>query len=120
MRYVVLLFFILSCRNVPYTGNAGDDFKLNIECKEGVNVKTVHCFMTFITGGDTGGEWQVNIKPVESTIQTRLIGSNPCIEWSLERCGQYRFWYIVGDACCRDTAIVNINKCCIDANINCN
>lgn len=128
MRYLILVLFFVGCakqqvryseesvKQTPYYGDAGNGKSLNVECDDhdqGFRVKAIRCFMEFITGGDSGGTWQVSIKPVESNIQTRLIGDNPCLEWSTETCGAYRFLYIVGDVCCRDTAIVNINKCCL-------
>ena len=122
MKYLmVLLIFIVGCRNVPYTGDAGEGDQITIDCGDDSEYsrKVIRCLMTFITGGDSGGEWQTPIKPPSSTIDTRLIGPNPCIEWSDELCGNYQFYYIVGDDCCRDTAIVNINKCCLTGMSTC-
>lgn len=123
MKYLILVLILFQgCVNLPYTGNAGSGEDQEMYCDEtkAFSTKVVHCLMSFVTGGDAGGTWVVSIKPIVSTIQVRLIGSNPCIEWANEACGRYRFFYIVGDPCCRDTAIVNIKKCCVTATVNCN
>lgn len=125
MKYLFLLLFLIGCTyKIPYTGNSGTSTKQMYaeECGSPgeFKVMNIRCLYTrYITGGDPGGRWIVVIKPNGSTIDQRLIGSDPCINFANEACGKYRFNYIVGDPCCYDTAIVNVTRCCVTASVNC-
>lgn len=123
MKYLIIALLLLQgCRNnLPYTGNAGKGSQEKI-CNddEGYSTRAIRCLMTFITGGDSGGTWEAPGHPVTSNIEELLVGSNPCIEWTTQPCGIYTLLYIVGDECCRDTATVNLNKCCLTGVSVCN
>lgn len=117
MRVAILIIFIglVSCNReiVQDKANAGDN-----ECTEFRKLAT-HCLRDWLTGEDAGGTWeQIGTSPHD--ISSLLIGDNPCIEWNDKTCGQYNLMYIVGDACCRDTAYVNPLKCCLVGSSNCN
>lgn len=109
MRYLILIIIVLSsCSRdaVPDKANAGQD-----ECAVFRKMAT-YCLRDWLTGEDAGGTWQ-QIGTAPQDISSLLVGDNPCIEWSDKACGQYNLMYIVGDACCRDTAYVNPYKCCL-------
>lgn len=116
MRVILISFlFIVGCaseRQLPIA-NAGQD-----ECATFRRMAT-HCLRDWLTGEDAGGTWsQIGATP--QNISSLLVGDNPCIEWSDKACGQYNLMYVVGDACCRDTAYVNPLKCCLTGSSNCN
>lgn len=112
----ILYIFIISCasdRKLPIA-NAGQD-----ECAIFKKMAT-YCLRDWLVGEDAGGTWyQIGTTPED--ISGELIGDNPCIDWTNKACGPYPLMYVVGDACCRDTAYVNPLKCCpMTGNIICN
>jgi hypothetical protein len=122
MRYLtyILILFLISCSNsIQYTGNAGTPIELECVQDGKMRRQNVYCLRDFLIGEDAGGNWyQIGILPQD--ISPLLIGDNPCIEWSDKACGPYHLMYVVGDACCRDTAYVTPLKCCLTGTSNCN
>lgn len=115
MRVIIFLsvFFLASCSMKIFQekGNAG---KLRKGIKyEDIGGNAVYCLRDFLIGEDAGGYWQVVNQPIGEDLAPLLIGENPCIEWSDKECGLYSLRYIVGNPCCRDTAVVNPLKCCL-------
>lgn len=116
--YILSIFFLYSCAKdtalkPDWDGEAGLE-----DCVTFKRMAT-HCLRDWLTGEDAGGDWEVLTQPIGAEIDTLLIGDNPCIEWSDQECGQYELMYIVGDECCRDTAIVRPLKCCLLASSSC-
>lgn len=117
MRIIIYIsiIFLIGCasdRQLPIA-NAGQN-----ECATFRRMAT-YCLRDWLTGEDAGGNWQ-QIGTAPQDISNLLVGDNPCIEWSDKACGQYSLMYIVGDACCRDTAYVNPLKCCLTGISICN
>lgn len=111
----IVLILINGCNDnmepeSPYYGNSGES--------EFASIRAIYCLRDMLIGEDAGGHWEVISQPEDAEIDTLLTSDNPCIEWSSQPCGQYELMYIVGDTCCRDTAIVRPLKCCIDLEIN--
>ncbi len=126
-RYLyILMIFIISCTSeVQEWGNAG---KVNNDVIIRMQRKTygqfhsmnIYCLRDFLIGADAGGTWEVITQPAGEDISGQLVGDNPCIAWDTLACGQYELNYIVGDSCCRDTALVRPLKCCLDGSSSCN
>lgn len=117
MRLYILLFLLfISCqrdlsKEKVWIGNAGITKNAQINCNpKSFKKSAVYCLRDWLTGEDAGGQWQ-QIGTAPQDITPLLVGDNPCIEWNPLPCGQYQLMYIVGDACCRDTAYVNPLKC---------
>lgn len=81
--------------------------------------QSIYCLRNWLTGEDEGGIWE-QIGSTPQDLSSFLVGSGPCFEWDDKACGQYNLMYIVGDACCRDTAYVNPLKCCLIGTSICN
>lgn len=116
--YILMILAVASCNadlvvKDEWKGVAGVD-----ECARFKKMAT-HCLRDWLIGEDSAGVWEVLTQPVGAQIDTLLIGDNPCIEWNDQPCGQYELMYIVGDDCCRDTAVVRPLKCCLVANSSC-
>ena len=113
--FAILFLTLASCNRdlAPEKAKAGQD-----ECAVFKKMAT-HCLRDWLTGEDSGGTWQ-QIGTTPQNISSLLVCENPCIEWDPLACGQYNLMYIVGDACCRDTAYVNPLKCCLTGISNCN
>lgn len=105
--------FLTSCsiklwKSDVWEGDAG-----KVRNGKGVNQNDVYCLRDFLIGEDSMGVWEVVSEPVGANLDTLLVGDNPCIEWGDKPCGLYQLRYIVGDSCCRDTAIIQPLKCCL-------
>ncbi len=113
--FAILIITLASCSRdiTPERANAGID-----DCAKFKRMAT-YCLGDWLTGEDAGGTWE-QIGTTPEDISPLLVGDNPCIEWNPLACGQYNLMYIVGDACCRDTAYVNPLKCCLTGISNCN
>jgi len=122
----ISLFLIISCNsnNDIWEGNAGklDNRSIyNFQHKNiAFNKLNVYCLRDFLTGEDAGGTWEIVTEPAGSDMQPDLTGDNPCIDWTARPCGQYEINYIVGDDCCRDTAMIRPLKCCLEGSSSCN
>lgn len=116
MRIIILITMLVlsSCNSVKLLQEKGNAGKLRKGVKyEDVTGNAVYCLRDFLIGEDAGGYWQVITQPVGEDLAPLLTGENPCIEWSDKECGLYSLRYIVGNPCCRDTAVVNPLKCCL-------
>ena len=118
MRWLIFVILLTGCVSERKLSNAGTS-NTAILCNGSYKRLAVYCLRDFLTGEDAGGQWQ-QIGTTPQDLSGLLIGDNPCFEWSDKACGQYEFRYIVGDACCRDTAIVRPLKCCLTGLSNCN
>jgi hypothetical protein len=84
-----------------------------------VSSRAIYCLRDMLVGEDPGGTWSVVTEPPTANLTPLLTGDNPCIQWSVQPCGQYELRYIAGDACCRDTSYVRPRKCCLEVEITC-
>ena len=101
---IILCLFVIGCR---------------VQRDAIVSSRAIFCLRDMLTGEDSGGTWSVVTEPVGANLTPLLIGDNPCIQWSVQPCGQYELRYVVGDACCRDTSYVRPRKCCLEVAISC-
>ena len=122
MRLIIIIIVLLSsCKvyqNLPLTTQGTIDNPIHIDCCSELRVQSIQCIGDHITGGDSGGIYEVG-SPPNSTLS---IDSQGCFESDDMDCGVNEMWYIVNNDCdppCYDTTSVFYLKCCVEAEINC-